>query len=89
LLLPFEDPTAATMANKTLLVFIVFDLVFLLCAGLHLFIPLYTRMNIKNNTNVDNIASNLLLDNCPLTGMWAPKILGACMEHGADRDDHT
>jgi len=55
------------MANKILLVFIGFDVVFLLCAGLHLFIPLYTRMNIKNNTNVQNIASNLLLDNCPLT----------------------
>ncbi|OAP61119.1 hypothetical protein AYL99_03320 [Fonsecaea erecta] len=55
------------MANKILLVFIVFDVIFLLCAGLHLFIPLYTRMNIKNNNNVNNIASNLLLDNCPLT----------------------
>jgi hypothetical protein len=56
------------MVNKILLVFIAFDIIFLLCAGLHLFIPLYTRMNIKNNTNVENIASNLLLDNCPLTG---------------------
>ncbi|KIW75951.1 hypothetical protein AYO20_05175 [Fonsecaea nubica] len=55
------------MANKILLVFIVFDVIFLLCAGLHLFIPLYTRMNIKHNNNVNNIASNLLLDNCPLT----------------------
>jgi hypothetical protein len=56
------------MANKILLVFIAFDVVFLFCGALHLFIALYTKMNIKNNTNVQNIASNLLLDNCPLTG---------------------
>jgi len=55
------------MANKILLVFVGIDVVFLLCAGLHLLIPLYTREMIKNNTNVNNIASNLLLDNCPLT----------------------
>ncbi|KAG9769821.1 hypothetical protein KCU88_g6782, partial [Aureobasidium melanogenum] len=56
------------MANKILLVFIAFDIAFLGCAGLHLFIPLFTESNMKNNTNVDNIASNLLLDHCPLTG---------------------
>lgn len=60
------------MANKILLVFLAFDLIFLLCAGLHLFIPLYTQANIRNNTNVDNIASNLLLDNCPLLGTYSP-----------------
>ncbi|KAJ9603473.1 hypothetical protein H2200_012251 [Cladophialophora chaetospira] len=63
------------MLNKTLLVFIVFDIIFLLCAGLHLFIPLYTRMNINKNTNVDNIASNLLLDNCPLTASMVNSII--------------
>jgi len=63
------------MANKTLIVFIVFDLVFLLCAGLHLFIPVYTRMNIKNNTNVDNIASNLLPDHCPLTASMVNSVI--------------
>lgn len=56
------------MANKILLVFIGFDVAFLLCAGLHLFIPLYTQTSIKNHTNVQNIASNLLLDNCPFIG---------------------
>ncbi|OCT50604.1 putative tetraspanin [Cladophialophora carrionii] len=63
------------MANKILIVFIVFDIIFLLCAGLHLFIPLYTRMNIKNNTNVDNIASNLLLDHCPLTASMVNSVM--------------
>jgi len=55
------------MANKILLVFVGFDVAFLLCAGLHLFIPLYTRISIENNSNVNNIATTLLLDHCPLT----------------------
>jgi len=63
------------MVNKILWVFIAFDVVFLLCAGLHLFIPLYTQANIKNNTNVDNIASNLLLDHCPLLASMVNSIV--------------
>merc|ERR1712000_714368 len=59
--------TGSKMANKILLVFIGFDIAFLLCAVLHLLIPLYTRASVKNNMNVNNIASNLLLDDCPLT----------------------
>lgn len=60
------------MANKILLVFIGFDVAFLLCAVLHLIIPLYTQNMVKNNNNVDNIANNLLLDHCPLLGMTVP-----------------
>ena len=60
------------MANKILLVFIGFDVAFLLCAGLHLFIPLYTRASIANNHTVDNIATHLLLDHTPLTGKFPP-----------------
>ncbi len=56
------------MINKILLVFMAFDVLFLFCAGLHLFIPLFTERNIKNNTNVNNVAANLLLDHCPLLG---------------------
>ncbi|EXJ83783.1 hypothetical protein A1O1_07410 [Capronia coronata CBS 617.96] len=63
------------MANKILLMFIAFDLIFLLSAGLHLFIPLFTEANIKNNTNVENIASNLLLDHCPLTASMANSVV--------------
>ncbi|KAL2432363.1 hypothetical protein ABEF95_006773 [Exophiala dermatitidis] len=63
------------MANKILLVFIAFDIAFLGCAGLHLFIPLFTESNIKNNTNVDNIASNMLLDHCPLTASMANSVV--------------
>ncbi|EHY56793.1 hypothetical protein HRR83_002126 [Exophiala dermatitidis] len=63
------------MANKILLVFIAFDIAFLGCAGLHLFIPLFTESNMKNNTNVDNIASNLLLDHCPLTASMANSVV--------------
>jgi len=60
------------MVNKILLVFIGFDLAFLLCAVLHLIVPLYTQNMIKNSNNVDNIANNLLLDHCPLTGKSGP-----------------
>lgn len=56
------------MANKILFVFIGFDIAFLLCAVLHLIIPLYTQNMVKNNNTVDNIANNLLLDHCPLLG---------------------
>ncbi|KIX09981.1 uncharacterized protein Z518_01062 [Rhinocladiella mackenziei CBS 650.93] len=63
------------MANKILLVFIGFDILFLLCAGLHLFLPLYTEASIKNNTNVSNIAQNLLLDHCPLTASEANSVI--------------
>ena len=56
------------MVNKILLVFIGFDVAFLLCATLHLVLPLYTRSSFANNNTVDNIANHLLLDNTPLTG---------------------
>ena len=68
----WETQRRAAMANKILLVFIAFDVIFLFCAGVHLFVPVYTRMNIQDNMNVDNIASNLLLDHCPLTGTSRP-----------------
>lgn len=57
------------MVNKILLVFVGFDVAFLLCAVLHLIIPLYTQNMIKTSNNVDNVATNILLDHCPLLGM--------------------
>lgn len=70
-LLLLEAPTVIQinrkMARKTLIVFIGFDLIFLLCAGLHLFIPLFTRANMKKEPSLESIANNLLLDECPLT----------------------
>ncbi|KAK5945061.1 hypothetical protein PMZ80_002264 [Knufia obscura] len=59
------------MARKTFIVFIAFNLIFLLCAALHFFIPLYTRTSIKKAPTLDSIASNLLLDECPLTASMA------------------
>lgn len=55
------------MARKTLFVFIGFNLIFLICAGLHLFIPLYTRAQLGKDPTLDNVANTLLLDECPLT----------------------
>ncbi|KAK5329422.1 hypothetical protein LTR70_000571 [Exophiala xenobiotica] len=59
--------TPTTMARKTLFVFIGFNITFLLCAGLHLFIPLFTRARIAKPPTLASTASNLLLDQCPLT----------------------
>lgn len=56
------------MVNKILLVFVGFDVAFLLCGVLHLLIPLYTQNMIKTSNNVDNVATNILLDHCPLLG---------------------
>lgn len=52
--------------NKTLSVFIGFNTLFLLSAGLHLFIPLYTRASHSQPPNLTSVANNLLLDECPL-----------------------
>lgn len=63
------------MARKTLLVFAGFNFIFLLCAGLHFFIPLFTRSKANKTPNLDNVANNLLLDECPLTA----SIVNACL----------
>lgn len=55
------------MARKTLFIFVGLNLVYLLCAGLHLFIPLFTRAQLKEGPTLSNVANNLLLDECPLT----------------------
>lgn len=55
------------MARKTLFIFVGFDLLFLICAALHLFIPLSTRAQLKMKPQPETVANNLLLDECPLT----------------------
>ena len=55
------------MPNKILLVFIAFDLLFLVCAVLHLVIPILTHASLGNTPTLKNVASDLLLDHCPLT----------------------
>lgn len=59
------------MARKTLFIFIGLDLIFLICAGLHLFIPLFTRAQASKPPTLANVATNLLLDECPLTASMA------------------
>jgi len=55
------------MANKILLIFIAFDIIFLGCAVLHLLIPLITHVSMGQAPTLSNVASDLLLDHCPLT----------------------
>ena len=62
------------MVDKTLLVYVGFDGVFLLCAGLHLFIPLFTKNSMLAPPTPENVATNLLLDHCPLTGKAHHKV---------------
>ncbi len=60
------------MVNKILIVFIVFDILFLGCAALHLLIPLMTHASLGQGPTLNNVASDLLLNHCPLTGMDGP-----------------
>jgi hypothetical protein len=55
------------MVNKLLLVFIAFDILFLACAALHLVIPILTHASLGRTPTLSNVASDLLLDHCPLT----------------------
>lgn len=53
--------------HRALMVFIALDIVFVLCAGLHFFIPLFTRASLSRPPTLAGVASNLLLEQCPLT----------------------
>jgi hypothetical protein len=55
--------------NKILWAFIGFEILFLGCAVLHLVIPLTTHASLGRVPTFDNVAGDLLLDHCPLTGM--------------------
>jgi hypothetical protein len=55
------------MANKTLIVFIFLDVLFLACAALHLTIPLMVHASLNRTPNFSNVASDLLLSHAPLT----------------------
>lgn len=55
------------MVNKILLIFVGLDILFLGCAALHLLIPILTRASIGRTPTLSNVASDLLLNHCPLT----------------------
>jgi len=55
------------MANKILLTFSFLLSLFAFCGALHLFVPLFTRHMLSEPASLQMVATNLLLDHCPLT----------------------
>lgn len=54
------------MANKILIVFLIFDFLFAACGGLIIAIALMTRASMMSPQTVPFVAQNLLLNNTPL-----------------------
>lgn len=55
------------MANRVLLAFLAFDMLFLLSAALLIAFPMIMQTRMKNPPTQETVAENLLLDRCPLT----------------------
>jgi hypothetical protein len=60
--------TTATM-NKLMLMFVAIDFLFLACGGLLLGFSLLGEQQDRATPTVGNVAYNILLTICPLTGM--------------------
>jgi hypothetical protein len=56
------------MTDKILWTFIISDFLFLVTGGLLIGFALVTQSQISLTPNVTNVATNLLLAQCPLTG---------------------
>lgn len=54
--------------NKTLLVYIGFDILFLVCAGVLIGLPLAANVSGSAGPNISTVAQTLLVDECPLKG---------------------
>lgn len=60
------------MVNKILVTFILADLLFLASGGLLIIFSLVTENQVGLTPTVDNIARNLILEECPLRGSVYP-----------------
>ena len=56
------------MPTKLMMIFVGFDLIFAICGGLIVGFSLMAEQNMRATPTVNNVAQNLLLDQCPLTG---------------------
>ena len=56
------------MPSKLMLVFVGTDIVFAMCGGLLMGFSLMSEQHMRAQPTIDNVAQNLLLDQCPLTG---------------------
>ena len=56
------------MPSKLMMFFVGFDVIFAECGGLIMGFSLISEQNMRAQPTVDNVAPNLLLDQCTLTG---------------------
>jgi hypothetical protein len=66
------------MPSKLMMIFVGVDVVFGLCGGLIMGFSLISEGTMRASPTLDNVAGNLLLDQCPLTGT----IHSSCKEMG-------
>lgn len=60
------------MPTKLMMIFVGFDVIFAMCGGLLLGFSLMSEQTMRSSPTIDNVAQNLLLDQCPLTGTTIP-----------------
>jgi hypothetical protein len=60
------------MANRVLLAFLAFDMLFLLAAALLIAFPMIMKDRMNRAPTQETVAENLLLERCPLTGSSIP-----------------
>ena len=67
------------MPDKLLLTFIFFDALFVGGGALILVVALFTKSSISGPQTSKNAATDLLLDECPLSGMKDRTLLNGCI----------
>ena len=56
------------MPSKLMMIYVAFDVIFAGCGGLLMAFSLMAENTMRASPTLDNVARNLLLDQCPLTG---------------------
>jgi hypothetical protein len=56
------------MQDKILATYVLMDLLFVVCGGLLLIFALVTKSELTQTPTIQNVATDLLLNECPLTG---------------------
>jgi hypothetical protein len=59
------------MPTKLMMVFVGMDFLFAGCGGLLLGFSLMSEQSMRNTPSISNVAQNVLLGQCPLTGTTA------------------
>jgi hypothetical protein len=58
------------MRDNILTTYVIVDLLFVVCGGLMLTFALITKSEINQTPTLSNVATDLLLSMCPLTGRY-------------------